>query len=141
MQSYRFVTEGANTLNGDPLIEDMNPIEVLSKVAGFTPARLSERYQINNRLKNAERRVSDQRQAIHREIGDAIRAGEPVPAKALQRMREFNRDWPEWPITADTIQQSVRGRMRASQRNEFGVSLNPKINARLRAEQPPALHD
>src|SRR5690606_6082965 len=42
MQSYRFVTEGANTLNGDPLIEDMIPIEVLSKVAGFTPARLSE---------------------------------------------------------------------------------------------------
>ncbi|WP_245999330.1 PLxRFG domain-containing protein [Paracoccus methylarcula] len=140
MQSYRFATEGAQTLNGDPLIEDMGPTEVLAKVAGFTPARLSERYDINNRLKNAERRVSDRRKAIHREIGDAIREGKPVPANALKRMREFNREWPEWPITADTIQQSVRGRMRASQRNEFGVSLIPKINDRIRRERAPAIY-
>lgn len=136
----RQVKDGVMTTNGDPIVENLNPWEALVVASGFTPARVSERYSINNRLKEKEREISDRRSAIHREIGDAIRAGDPVPAKSLKRMREFNREWPEWPITADTIQQSVRGRMRASQRNEFGVSLNPKINSRIRAERAPAIY-
>lgn len=141
MQAYRFATYGAVTLNGDPLIENVNPYEVLAKVSGFTPARLSERYRINNRLKNEEKRIMDERKGIHRDVARSVRGGSPVTDDLRQRIGDFNRRYPEYPITADTIRQSVRGQIRASDRNESGISLNPKLDGRIRSSQPPALYN
>lgn len=140
MQAYRFATEGATTLNGDPLIEDMGPGEVLAKVSGFTPARLSERYKINNRIKNQEQRITRERQDIHRAVGRSVRNGEPIDDHLRERISEFNRTYPFYPITADTIRQSVRGQLRASSRNEGGVQLNPRLDRFIREGQAPALY-
>lgn len=141
LRTGRYAYEGVNTFYGDPLIENVNPWQLLVQLQGFTPAEVAERYKINNRLKNKEGRIEDRRKDIVREIGDAVRAGRDIPEDALERMRLFNREIPEWAITSDAIRASVRSRMRASQRNEFGVALNPKINERLRADQPPALYN
>ncbi len=141
MKSYRFAAEGAETLRGDPLIEEMTPWQIVMQMNGFTPAQLAERYEINNRLKNAEARIMDERKSIHRAVGDAVRAGDPISETLLTRIRDFNSRFPEYPITADTIRQSVQGQIRASDRNEFGIVLNPKLNDRLRAEQPPPVYN
>lgn len=141
MKSYRFATEGAETLRGDPIIEEMSPWQIVMQMNGFTPAQLAERYRINNRLKNEEARIMDQRKSIHRAVGDAVRAGDPISDALLARIREFNAEFPEYPITADTIRQSVQGQIRASDRNEYGIQLNPKLNDRLRSEQPPAVYN
>ena len=140
MKGYRYARDGVTTYNGDPLIEDVSPWQVLMQMQGFAPAEVAERYRINNRLKNREKEISDRRTGIMREMGDAMRKGEPIPEKAIKQMREFNREFPEWAITARSIKQSFQSRQRASARNELGVSINPKINDRLRAEQPPALY-
>lgn len=140
MQSYRFATEGAVTLNGDPLIEDMKPQEVLSKIAGFTPARLSERYRLNNRLKNEEKRVMDERKGLHREAGRAIRGGEPIPDDLRDKIEDFNLRYPFYPITAASIRQSVTGQVQSSERNEGGVSLNPKLDRVIREGQAPTIY-
>ncbi|MBO9431603.1 hypothetical protein [Sulfitobacter sp. R18_1] len=76
----------------------------------------------------------DERKEIHKAASDAIAAGGPIPEKVMDMVRDFNRRFPEYPITGQTIKQSFRGRQRAKQRNEFGISLNPKLNARLRSE-------
>lgn len=140
LKAGRYANEGVTTYYGDPIIQNTNPWEVLMTAAGFTPARIAERYEINNRLKRREKEITDERKDIHREVGDAIRAGKPVPEAALERVKKFNTAYPEYPITAKSIRQSVKSREQASARNEFGVSLNPKLNARLREERAPTVY-
>lgn len=140
LKAGRYTGEGVTTYYGDPIIENTNPWEVLMTAAGFTPGRIAERYEINNRLKRREKEITEERKDIQRDVGDAIRAGQPVPEKALKRMQAFNTAYPEFPITPKSIRQSVRAREQSSARNEFGVSLNPKLNARLREERAPTVH-
>ncbi|MFG6661162.1 PLxRFG domain-containing protein [Sulfitobacter sp. 915] len=134
VKTGRYAADGVETWNGDPIVEDVNPWELLLQANGFTPARVAERYEINNRLKNRERKIMDERKDIHKAASDAIAAGGPIPEKVMDMVRDFNKRFPEYPITGQTIKQSFRGRQRAKQRNEFGISLNPKLNARLRSE-------
>lgn len=134
LKTGRYAVEGVQTWNGDPIVEEPNPWELLLQANGFTPSRVAERYDINNRLKNRERKVLDERKDLHRSAGDAIRGGKAIPQKVMADIRDFNSRFPEYPITGQTIRQSVRGRIRASENNEFGVSLNKKLNARLRSE-------
>ncbi|MEO9632361.1 MAG: PLxRFG domain-containing protein [Sulfitobacter sp.] len=134
MKTGRYAADGVETWNGDPIVEDVNPWELLLQANGFTPARVAERYEINNRLKNRERKIMDERKDIHKAASDAISAGGPIPEKVMDMVRDFNKRFPEYPITGQTIKQSFRGRQRAKQRNEYGISLNPKLNARLRSE-------
>ena len=141
MKAGRFSYEGALTRNGDPIMEDVSPYQAIMQASGFTPAQLAERYQINNRLKNSEKRILDERSGLHRTAGDALRAGQPLPESVVNQIREFNSRYPEYPITSDTLRQSVMSRIRASDRNEFGVALNPKLNDRLRDERPTAVYN
>lgn len=140
MKAGRYVAEGVETRNGDTILESVNPYQALMQASGFTPAAIAERYQINSRLKNEEKRITDERTEIQRAAGDLIRAGEPISESVVEQIREFNATYPEYPITSDTIKQSVRSRIRASDRNEFGVALNPKLNDRLRGNQPPVIY-
>lgn len=113
---------------------------VADAAARLHPAEVAERYQINNRLRNKQSRIEKRRKDIVREIGDAVRKGDEIPDSAVEKMRRFNQDIPEWAITADSIRQSVRARQRASDRNELGVALNPRLNRPLRESQPPSFY-
>lgn len=137
----RYSVEGVQTMNGDAIVESLNPWELIMQANGFTPARVAERYDMNNRLKNREKRILDERKGIHRAASDALASGEGIPEEVLAHIRDFNSRFPEYPITGETIRQSFRGRMRASERNEFGVSLNPKLNDRLREALPPLIYN
>lgn len=141
MKAGRYAYEGVETKNGDTILESVNPYQLIVQASGFTPAEIAERYEINSRLKNEEKRVMDERSDIHRAAGTGIRAGKGVDPSVIAKIHDFNRRYPEYPITSDTIRQSVRSRMRASERNEFGIQLNPKLNDRLRTEQPPSIYN
>ncbi|TWI29231.1 hypothetical protein IQ24_03710 [Paracoccus sulfuroxidans] len=141
MKGGRYATDGVTTYYGDDLLESVNPWQVLTTTVGFTPAEVAERYAVNNRLKLKEKRITDRRKDIMREVGDAMRAGKPISPASVDKIRAFNREWPEYPITTASIRQSVQSRNRASQRNEFGVALNPKLNDRLRAERAPMVYN
>jgi hypothetical protein len=141
IRTGRYTAEGVQTRNDDLLIEDINPWELILQANGFTPARVAERYDINSRLKNQEKRILDQRKGLHREAGDYVRKGEAIPESVMEKIREFNTEVPEYPITGDTLRQSIQGRERAAQRNEFGAALNPKLNDRLREGLAPSLYN
>lgn len=136
----RFSLYGANTYYGDPLM-DVGPLDVLRTSLGFTPAELAERYDINARLKSKEKAIMGSRADIHRAIGKAVTEGGAIPERVLADMRAFNTKYPEYPITPDSIRQSMGSRARAKARNEFGVSLNPKLNDRIRSEMAPAVYN
>lgn len=140
IKTGRYATEGVTTYYGDDLVDGLNPWQLLMQLSGFSPAEVAEQYEINNRLKRREKRIEDERKDLHRAATDALRDGSGVPASVMEKIRDFNRRHPEYPITGDTIKKSLQGRLRASARNESGVSLNPKLNDRLRGELAPSIY-
>ena len=140
IKPVRFLAYGANSYYGDPLM-DVGVLDAVRVALGFTPAELAERYDINAKLKGKERQITGRRSTIQKVIGDAISSGKQIPLSAMDDMRAFNREYPEYPITADTIRSSMGSRARAKERNEFGVSLNSKLNDRVRAEMPTAVYN
>ena len=141
LKTGRYAAEGVETMKGDDILENVNPWELLLQANGFTPARVAERFDINTRLKNKEAEIMDERKGIHKGAVDAILSGEPIPADVMEEIRDFNRRFPEYPITSDTIRQSAQGRMRAQKNADHGVTLNPRISDRLREDLAPAIYE
>ena len=135
MQSGRYLWEGVTTWNGDDLIPEITMQQALVQALGFTPAEVAERYQANRRMMNKQERLMTQRGGIQKEAAKAIIAGERLSQRTLDRINAWNREYPEYPITPQSIRQSVGARLRASQRNEYGIALNPRLNDRIRREQ------
>lgn len=141
LKTVRYLGEGVQTLNGDSLVDGISPYEAIAQAIGFTPAKIAERYDINSRLKDQERKITGERTDIQKEAAAAILAGQDVPESVMEQIREFNARFPEYPITSDTIRQSARSKLRAQERSEFGITLNQRLNDRLRAERATEIYN
>lgn len=141
MRAYRFANEGATTMRGDPLVSEMKPQEVAAQMMGFTPAVVAEQYERNSSLKNAEKRIMDERRGLMDKYAMAHKLKDTeTKAEALDAIKVFNRSHKEVAITPQTIQQSLRARNRFSERTEGGVTLNPKLDKKLRGNLGEALY-
>ncbi|WP_278985608.1 PLxRFG domain-containing protein [Sphingobium yanoikuyae] len=139
MRAARYMTEGATTITGDPIMEDMSPMAALKQALGFTPAELAERYERNRSMKNHEQRILDDRKTIMADYDKAQRADEDTSAIEA-RIDRFNEENPDYPITPKSVMQSMRSRAKMRDRKIGGVSLNPKLSERLNEEAPPLIY-
>lgn len=140
MKGYRYATDGVETYNGDPIIEEISAGDALIQAMGFTPAQVAERYEQNTRAKNFERRIERERSAILKDATTGIREGAGIPQAVLEEIREFNAEHPTDAITSDTILRSLKSRIRASQEMEGGIRLNPRLDASIRARLAPSIN-
>ena len=90
-------------------------------------------------MKNREQRIEDERSKIIGDYVSALRDGELPDRGVLARMEAFNAGNPDYPIMAANIRRSLQGKIQASLRNEFGASINPRLNDRIRREAAPLL--
>lgn len=140
MRSYRYMDEGARTLKGDPIIEDMPAADALKQALGFMPAELAERYDRNRSMKNKEQRIIEQRGTILSDYDQAMREeGDTTAIEA--RIDRFNEKNPDYPITVRTIRQSMKSRQRMRDTKIGGVNLNPKLADRLQEEAVPLVYE
>ncbi|TDW63089.1 N12 class adenine-specific DNA methylase [Novosphingobium sp. PhB55] len=139
MRAARYITEGATTITGDPIMEEMSPMAALKQALGFTPAELAERYERNRSMKNHEQRILDDRKSIMADYDEAQRADEDTSA-IEERLERFNEENPDYPITPRGMMQSMRSRAKMRDRKIGGVSLNPKLSERLNEEAPPLIY-
>lgn len=139
MRAYRYATDGVQTMKGDPILEDADPSVALKQILGFTPAEIAERYEANSRMKNREQRIEEERSDIVKEFVAALRDGGKPTAEMIARRDRFNAENPDYPIVGSTIRRSLSGKIQASRRQEFGASLNPRLNDRIRREAAPLL--
>lgn len=140
MRGIRYGAEGVTTRNGDPIIDDTTIRESLTQAVGFVPARVSERYATNTRMKNREKRIMQDRRSILREAGDHVREGRQIPESVLEDIRAHNARYPTYAITGETLRRSINSRQQASQRNEFGIQINRNLNDLIRSQEAPSLY-
>jgi hypothetical protein len=109
MKSYRYLDEGATTLRGDPITEDIDPGHIFGQVLGFAPAGYTRQLERNALDKRVDRSISETKTRLLRKYYIAMREFDfNTMMDAQQEMLEFSLEHPEVAITSDTIESSVR---------------------------------
>lgn len=128
MRSVRYATEGVNTLRGDPLIEDTSLGEWFIQANGFTPARVTEAYEVNRAVKGYEKKVMDRRGALLDAYALAQRQGDTETQRAvLAKIRTFNSKHRGLTINMGTIRRSLASRQDFSDRAINGIVVSNKV--------------
>ena len=108
MKSVRYATEGATTLRGDPILEDINPWNIFAQSLGLAPAGYTKQLEINARDKGLERRLNSKRTDLMRDYYLALKEGDVDSMQDIaEEMAEFSQDNPYVAISGDTLRRSM----------------------------------
>jgi hypothetical protein len=109
MKAARYWDEGATTLRGDPITEDINPGHVLGQAFGFAPAGYTRQLERNALDKRVDRNISQSRTRLMRRYYLAMRENDfNALLDVQQEMLDFSLKHPEVAITPDSIAASIR---------------------------------
>jgi hypothetical protein len=109
MKALRYGTEGATTLRGDPILEDINAWNVFAQSLGLAPAGYTKQLEINARDKGLEKRLNTKRTDMMRDYYMAMKEGDVDSASDLiQEMLEFSQRNPYHAINGSTVSRSMR---------------------------------
>ena len=132
MKSYRYATEGTNTLRGDPIVGDVGPWNVFAQAFGFSPAEYTKQLEINAREKGIDKKVaSDKKKFLDRYYFTTRMGDADGRAEAMQGLRELNAKHPGLRISMDTIDRSMAAHMKQTQKMYHGIALSTGMRAEL----------
>ena len=136
MKGTRYLLEGATTLKGDPVMEDINAYNSLMQVIGFSPADLSSTYEKVSAAKGYEREVNARRTKLLQMYDMAQQAGDTdMMEQAREKIGAFNEVVPAKRITSDTLRKSIAARQAAEKDMINGVrfdkNLRPEITEKF----------
>lgn len=128
LKAYRFQKEGAQTLSGAPMVEDMTTGETVGQALGFTPERLSERYTENSAEMRLVGEAENKRERILNAYALAVRMNDAEAMKKLdQRIASYNQGvqemLPSLIIQPKTLYQSIRNREKTREKMDHGNRL------------------
>jgi len=132
MKSWRYATEGATTLRGDPITGEINPWNVGAQAFGFAPADYMRQQEINGSLKGLERSVIKEQKSLLLNYFMAARVGDTEAVQDItERMADFNKRHPSVAITGDSLQKSMQGHAKASADKYHGVTFNKRLRPEI----------
>jgi hypothetical protein len=127
-KAYRFGTEGAQSLRGDPIVEDINAFSVAAQALGFAPADYVRQLEINSNLKGIEKNILQEKSKLLQKWNIATRMGDIEDAKEYKEdLFELNKKHPDLKISEDTFQRSERAFKAATKRTVNGVQFSQKL--------------
>ena len=133
LQALRFADEGARSLRGDPLIEDVSTWNLFGQALGFAPAELGRKYDANRALKDIERRTLDRRERLITRWWLARSHGDVEGVReAMAEIGRFNGSTiigqnPRARITPATLLASTQSRRDYSRRAEGGIIVDRRL--------------
>jgi hypothetical protein len=128
MKGMRYMGEGALTLKGDPVDEDINAYNSLMQVIGFSPADLSSNYEKTSAAKAYEKEVGARRVRLLNLHDMAKTSGDSdLLAETKEQIQSFNEKHPKDKITGDTLHKSEVSRKAAEKNMINGVTFNKKL--------------
>lgn len=135
IKGTRYLVEGATTLKGDPVMEDISAYNSLMQVIGFGPADLSSTYEKVSAAKGYEREVNARRVKLLRLYDMAQQAGDmELMSEARERIADFNETVPAKRITGDTLRRSIAARAAAEKDMINGVRFDKKLRPEIEAK-------
>ena len=131
LKSYRFATEGANTLNGDPIVENIGPFHYAAQAMGFAPAEYTRNLQFNQHFQKIQKYERETKTNLYRKYYRALMEGDRDMKKLYKEINEYNRRFPQSAITAEGIRKSLRAKALSKTRMHNGMVINPRLRAEL----------
>lgn len=133
MKGVRYMSEGALTLKGDPVDEDVNAWNGLTQVIGFSPADLSSRYETTAAAKSYEKDVLAKRQKLLNLYEMGTRSGDiDLTMEAREKIGGFNESHPEIAIDGAALNRSRAARQAAERNMINGYTFNKKLLPKIK---------
>ena len=132
-KAARFYREGgAYTMDGKPIVKDFSTGHLMGQFFGFSPTRYSVQMENNRLIKRKDKAQRKRRQGVYDMFARAYYDGDSDGMRrAIQRMTEYNRLYPQTPILLNNLMQSLRRRNKNRSTAYHGLTLNPKHRASL----------
>jgi len=141
LKSYRYATEGANTLRGDT-VGDVNGYNAAMQVLGFAPADLIKQYEENAYMSEKGKAIKSIEKNALKKYYAAMREGDADGMmEAREKLFELGAKYPDLKISEKTITQSVKARERISNEMHHGVQLDRKLAPYLKQAAAEAYGD
>lgn len=130
--ALRYGREGANTLKGDPLMEEMGPFYLLMQSLGIRNAELAERQFYNIQIKGQEQAIKKERDNLLNLFALGFMSGDSdVADKALDKIYKFNDKHTSMAIPADAVTKSILDRLKKSAETDHGLYIDKKMRGVL----------
>jgi|GEM_PF-260992 len=146
IRAYRYANEGVTDFGGNEVLsaDQLDAMDIVAQSIGFSPAKVSERWDRNTALKNADSRIQKKRSRLLADYALAHKMGDDaMKDEVLSRIRRFN-DYPLHrgkTITPKTIRQSLRQRQRLAAKRQDGVLIqNERVARDLREQLPEPIY-
>jgi len=129
LKGGRYMFEGATTLKGDPIDEDVSAWNSAWQLIGFAPADLSLTYEKLQTAKGYEREKLQARTKILNLYEMARMSGDPeLMDEVRERVASYNPTVPpKLRVTSDSFRRSIAARKRAEQDMINGVRFNRNL--------------
>ena len=110
----RFSNEGANTMRGNPIVDDINPYNSFMQLLGFAPSDYIKNLKINSSERRKQNVVDKRRRKLLRRHNMAKSEGDMEEVRKLRKkIREFNQSLPtafrDDAIDGPALESSYRG--------------------------------
>jgi hypothetical protein len=127
LKSLRYAAEGATTVRGDPIMEEVSLWNVAGQAFGFAPAEYTRQLEINANEKGKDRATTEARTKLLRKFYTATRLGDSAGAQdIMEDIVKFNSKHPTIAITGSTIRDSMKKHAQTSMMMQKGVVYNKK---------------
>ena len=131
-KSVRFATEGANTLRGDPITEDITPWSVGAQLIGFSPANYQRENELNNRTKEIEKHITEAQSKLMRQLYVAKRMEDTEGMDDYQgKLETLYEKHPSLGSLAEAIDRSEKAHEKTTEGMVHGISINNKLRDEL----------
>ncbi len=132
LKSYRFATEGAQTLRGDPITSDIGLGAAGLQLFGFSPYDVARQNEINSRLKGFDKYVTGKQSKLARKYYTAGRMGDyEEQAEIRKELQELFAKHPGLGSVQDYLQRSMESHRRSTIKMINGITVNEKLRSEL----------
>lgn len=129
-KSMRYLQEGVQNLRGDQVVgkDELSSWDLFMQAVGFTPARISNQYEQNRAVKEAEAKLLKRKGSLMDRLFLASRTGDKqMLAETMQAIGRFNKKNPALAIDTSGVISSARSRAEYSQWSRGGVTVNKRL--------------
>jgi hypothetical protein len=144
IKAWRYATEGATTMRGDPITEDIGPWNVGAQAFGLVPASYTKQLELNAVEKRKERVLNEKRTDLLRNLYRAVtEEGEDADAvsDALKDIVKFSKGHPYFSINGRTVSRSIRQHIQTTEEvaDTGGVTFVRRNRAAVRRRMQESL--
>ena len=129
LKGARYLVDGAQTMKGDPVIEDVSAYNSLMQGFGFAPADLSTTYEKVSAAKGYEREINNRHKLLLNRYEMARTSGDTdMTSDVRAEISAFNEVVPTGKrITGDVLSKSIESRRQAERDLIHGVKFDKKL--------------